>query len=66
MDPDEALKQLRILAAAVQIAKDNNTLEAEDAGLMADLFEGLDGWISRGGFLPAAWVQKPSSQGTRA
>jgi hypothetical protein len=52
MDPDEALKKAR---EALKRMGD----EAYDAGDMAqelaEAFEALDGWLSKGGFPPHAW-----------
>ena len=52
MDPTEALKKIRaILANGV-----DGCQVCGDAGReLADLVEGLDGWLSKGGFLPEAW-----------
>ncbi len=49
MDPDEALRVIRELTAAV-LAGDR-TAAAE----LVDHFEDLDRWLTTGGFLPAAW-----------
>jgi hypothetical protein len=43
MDPNVALQQLRA------------AMRNGEADLAHDLFEELDEWLSRGGFLPAAW-----------
>lgn len=50
MDPDETLRQLRDLFG--EHDKDPTLSELRDA---MDLFESLDDWLSRGGFLPSAW-----------
>lgn len=44
MDPNEALKRLRKYAS-------------DTGGEFAETFEALDEWLSKGGFLPAAWRQ---------
>lgn len=53
MDPDEALAQIR------QHVKDILETEKEEDDLdvmrFAELVQGLDEWISKGGFLPQAW-----------
>jgi len=54
MDPDKALEALQ------QLAKQVNAGDPSDAWLFAELFEGLDEWIRRGGFLPKAWAKPPS------
>jgi hypothetical protein len=56
MDPDEALKKAR-----EAIARYRRTLPCNDydqlghADALADAFEALDGWLSKGGFPPKAW-----------
>lgn len=49
MDPDATLRELRELAA-------RSAFDADDAIRFAQLVEALDGWLSRGGFLPKAWA----------
>lgn len=58
MDPDQALQEAR---DAIQTYRAEG-LDPNDPALsllLADAiinaFEALDGWLSRGGFLPAAW-----------
>jgi hypothetical protein len=56
MDPDAALNELRELAGRLRDPGPEQVLDdLEDVGRMAELVEALDGWLSRGGFLPAAW-----------
>lgn len=55
MDPNETLTKLRDLIGEIF-----ETNEADDdctdmAVEMAELFDALDGWIIKGGFLPDAW-----------
>ncbi len=50
MDPDEALRRFRELVDG----------EAVDA---AQVMLDLDEWLSKGGFLPAAWVNAPIQRG---
>lgn len=52
MDPDEALRELRALCARVQA---EHRLSQADVERGAELFAGLDDWLSRGGFIPVAW-----------
>jgi hypothetical protein len=56
MDPNAALNEIRALAAEIL---DPNRRVADrssvDAQRLAELLQGLDRWISRGGFLPKAW-----------
>lgn len=49
MDPNATLARLRILAGNVSFLTLTETEE------MAELFDALDTWMSKGGFLPAAW-----------
>jgi hypothetical protein len=49
MDPNAALKEIRAL---LDSALDG---DRQDALRVCELVKGLDGWISHGGFLPAAW-----------
>lgn len=49
MDPNAALNELREMVAAI------NNGRTPDLEHLAEVFEGLDDWISRGGFLPTDW-----------
>lgn len=55
MDPNECIKELRQLA---QMAL-NETLRGAQADVilarMAELFEALDGWMGKKGFMPKEW-----------
>lgn len=51
MDPDANLTELRRLVSGVL----QDPAYEPVAVRTAELFEALDRWISRGGFLPAAW-----------
>ena len=51
MDPEETLAELRRIAATY----DEPSIEDRDAYRMAELFRGMDEWLSKGGFLPRAW-----------
>lgn len=59
MDPNANLQELREL---VQQANERGRLSRDDALRMAELFDALDGWICRGGFLPASWMQSRMNQ----
>lgn len=48
MDPNVTLNRLRELA-------DDNDVE------WANLFESLDDWLSKGGFLPSEWIRPEDS-----
>lgn len=52
MDPDATLAELRGLCARVQAEQ---RISQADVDRAAELFTGLDGWIMRGGYLPAEW-----------
>lgn len=52
MDPDEALRLLRMFAE-----KFNRESTYEDMDEMVEHFQALDKWISNGGFLPDAWAR---------
>lgn len=54
MDPNTALKQLRFLVARAHAASLRTDISVI-ADEMADVFNGLDNWLSTGGFLPDAW-----------
>jgi hypothetical protein len=51
MDPNAALKELRQLAGRFEKGED----EPGDGARMGELFDALDDWLSRGGFLPQGW-----------
>lgn len=55
MDPNAALTELRNLAVMLADADPGSPQEYVFAARMAEVFKGLDGWISAGGFLPADW-----------
>lgn len=51
MDPTATLDEIRGLTA---IGGDRG-LDSDDADRLQDLVLALDEWLSKGGFLPAAW-----------
>jgi hypothetical protein len=53
MDPDAALREIRALVFE-QLHGDK-----ADPDRLAELIDGLDGWIRAGGFLPSSWQQPP-------
>ena len=60
MDPNATLAEARALAAAItagSLTTQDNAVE--NAERMAELFDALDQWLSKGGFLPRAWERKP-------
>ncbi|QHB37831.1 HNH endonuclease [Mycobacterium phage Imvubu] len=52
MDPDETLRELRALVARV---RSEQRISQADVERGAELFEGLDSFMSAGGFMPVAW-----------
>ena len=54
MDPNECLKRLR--EAAAKIIDAGGFVDGEETEDFATCFEALDGWLTKGGFLPSAWV----------
>lgn len=67
MDPDAALVEIRALIATLEpIASTVVMLASSERGIaeidysddverLCELVRGLDGWLQRGGFLPASW-----------
>jgi len=56
MDPDEALKKLRELAAKVLAAQDDDYINARYiCEEFAESFDALDEWLINGGFKPTDW-----------
>jgi hypothetical protein len=51
MDPNATLQELRELTEQERIGGDGSHAER-----ICELFDALDGWISKGGFLPADWI----------
>lgn len=59
MDPNATLDMLRAALGKYYEHQEEKDTEARLAAAdeIAALFEGLDWWISRGGFLPALWAR---------
>ena len=59
MDPNEALKNARAALAMIRA----RPISTEDGAYeqFTDAFEALDGWLSKGGFLPDAWELESST-----
>lgn len=54
MDPNAALESMRAAVREYWASTDSGPVNpAADA--LAEYFDALDGWISKGGFLPDAW-----------
>lgn len=57
MDPDEALAQMRTAIETVWAAQ-SSVSAATAADTLAEHASALDQWLSKGGFLPAAWSKR--------
>ena len=58
MDPNATLESLRdclIVHRTLPDGEDHDDLELDVLRDIADRAEALDDWLSKGGFLPAAW-----------
>lgn len=61
MDPDEALRQARLLIAQMRVEDTppggigTSPTFVQHARDLAEQVEALDEWLSKGGFLPKAW-----------
>ena len=53
MDPNQTLRRLRLLAELVTTSGEPDP----DANDLAEAFNDLDTWLSKGGFLPNEWWQ---------
>ena len=61
MDPNATLETIRRLTKAILDGDGNAEELAEE---LAEACEALDGWLTRGGFLPDAWHQAtPTKEG---
>lgn len=56
MDPNETLRRIRILQANYA-ANPVDGLTPNQVEDLIDLTEALDAWLSKGGFLPQAWMK---------
>lgn len=54
MDPNVALREIRLLIRQHRLIGLNDN----GFGQLVDRFEALDGWLSKGGFLPEEWDDK--------
>lgn len=56
MDPDAALKAIRTFTAHRDLLDRANPAEVAQAlDEVLDLIDGLDAWLSRGGYMPEPW-----------
>lgn len=53
MDPDDALTQIRELITKHQTSGEE--MSTSDAADLVELIDGLDEWLTKGGFLPTEW-----------
>jgi hypothetical protein len=56
MDPNAALAKIHSILRA-HAGDDVLTLTTEETETLFNHIEALDGWLSRGGFLPQAWAR---------
>ena len=62
MDPTATLLAAReALARYEEAYRECSTEENMAADDLAEAFENLDSWLSKGGFLPAPWQFEPST-----
>ena len=61
MDPNVCLEELRKLAKLILDPPGyvSNDTQATRGERLAELAQALDGWLSKGGFLPKDWERKP-------
>lgn len=55
MDPDAALEELRALMYR-HSSTGGATMTKAERSRFFDLVEALDGWLTKGGFLPKGWM----------
>lgn len=62
MDPNECLKRLRECVRAMDEASTRMDSQRvlEEADELVEVFDALDGWLRKGGFVPLDW-QQPTS-----
>lgn len=64
MDPDENLKEMRMLVMGIIKANRlENEIDPDDAARLAELVDALDRWITKGGFMPAHWQRYSPREG---
>lgn len=54
MDPNDTLRRLRKLTA--KYTDEADSLDASELVDFAELFRGLDEWLTNGGFKPSDWA----------
>ena len=55
MDPDENIRKQLEIAMRITTEECTNEQIIQGACELAELVRALDGWITRGGFIPARW-----------
>lgn len=55
MDPNETLHEIREKVAEALAESGNKRADLVDE--LAELVDALDGWLTKGGFLPHAWTE---------
>lgn len=64
MDPTETLKELRTRVFYAQANRESGLTfpdvdPDENNARILELFQALDSWLTRGGFMPAQWISSP-------
>lgn len=57
MDPDKCLETCRALARRILQEADLERIHTDKGERLAELFQGLDEWLTKGGFPPEDWKQ---------
>jgi hypothetical protein len=58
VDPEQALKNARDACERI-VETEPGTVARDDAAAdLAEAFDALDSWLSRGGFLPRDWARR--------
>jgi hypothetical protein len=57
MDPNATLERMRAAQHSLRTRQASDPDHVQAFSEIADCAEALDGWLSRGGFLPDAWTR---------
>lgn len=52
MDPNETIRRIRVIVDRMDI---EGSIDPSLQSMLVDLWRGLDGWLSKGNFLPSDW-----------
>ena len=63
MDPNEALKNAREAVQRYNNCNEHVLTRVKESEKLVEAFEALDGWISKGGFLPKDWSSFEDNRG---